>query len=152
MKRFKDLILTHLANKHILYTIYYKISDFKNVIKYTSSYQAVFDKITSFLKENSNLTIKNTEMLLQGAILINISKEYICLILTTETRQIDITTNLSNTILQIIRRNSEIMKDHAKEKLLLINSIHKVLKGRCTKQKFIKKGLTTHYTDQYQIK
>lgn len=86
MKRFRDLILTYLVNGHILYTTHCKISDFKNVIKYTSSYQAVFNKITSLLKKDLNLTIKSAEMLLQGVILINFSEEYISLILTTKTR------------------------------------------------------------------
>ncbi len=41
-----------------------KMSDFKVVVEYTSSYQAAFDKITSLLKEDSNLTIKSAKMLL----------------------------------------------------------------------------------------
>lgn len=48
----------------ILYTASAKkMWAFKDVIEYTSSYQAAFDKITSFLKENSNLTLKNAEIL-----------------------------------------------------------------------------------------
>lgn len=95
---------------HILHTTSTKkMSDFKDVVKYTSSYQAAFDKITSLLKEDSNLTIKSAEMLLQGAMLMNIDEEYTSLISTIETRWTDATTNLSNTILQIIR-HSEIMK------------------------------------------
>lgn len=43
-----------------------KMGDFKDVIKYAGSCQAAFDKITSLLKEDSNLTIKSAEMLLQG--------------------------------------------------------------------------------------
>lgn len=46
-----------------------KMSDFNDVVEYTSSYQAAFDKITSLLKEDSNLTINSAEMLLQGAML-----------------------------------------------------------------------------------
>ncbi len=55
--------------------------DFKDIVKYISSYQAVFDQISSPLKEKSNLNIKIIEILPQKAILINISKEYISLIL-----------------------------------------------------------------------
>lgn len=50
---------------YILYTAFAKkISDYKDVIEYTSSYQAAFNKITSFLKDDSNLTIKSAKMLL----------------------------------------------------------------------------------------
>lgn len=40
------------------------MSDFKDLVEYTTSYQATFDKITSLLKEDLNLTIKNAEKLL----------------------------------------------------------------------------------------
>ena len=128
-----------------------KMSDFKDVVKYTSSYQAAFDKITSLLKEDSNLTMKSAEMLLQGAMLMNISEEYTSLISTIETGWTDATTNLSNTILQIIR-HSEIMKGHAKEKVLLTSGIHRAPKGSCTNPECVEKGLTTHYTDRCWIK
>lgn len=63
-----------------------KISNFKDIIKYISSYQAIFHKITGFLKKNLNQTIKSIKMLFQGAILINISKEYTGFILIIKTR------------------------------------------------------------------
>lgn len=119
-----------------------KMSDFKDVVEYTSSYQAAFDKITSLLKEDSNLIIKSAEMLLQGAMLMNISEEYTSLISTIKTVWTDATTNLSNTILQIIR-HSEIMKGHAKEKVLLTSGIHRAPKGSCTNPECVEKGLTT---------
>lgn len=128
-----------------------KMSDFKDVVDYTSSYQAAFDKITSLLKDDSNLTIKSVEMLLQGAMLMNISKEYTSLISTIETGWTDATTNLPNTVFQIIR-HSEIMKGHAKEKVLLTSGIHRAPKGSCTNPEYFEKGLTTHYTDRCWIK
>ncbi len=127
------------------------MSDFKDVVEYTSSYQAAFDKITSLLKDDSNLTIKSAEMLHQGAMLMNISEEYTSLISTIETGWTDATTNLSNTVLQIIR-HSEIMKGHAKEKVLLTSGIHRAPKGSCTNPECVEKGLTTHYTDRCWIK
>lgn len=102
-----------------------KMGDFKDVIKYTGSCQAAFDKITSLLKEDSNLTIKSAEMLLQGAMLMNIIEECTSLI----SGWADGATNLLNTIPQIIR-HSEIMKGHVKEKILLISGIHRAPKGR----------------------
>lgn len=107
-----------------------KMSDFKDVVEYTNSYQAAFDKI------------KSAEMLLQGAMLMNISEEYTSLISTIKTGWTDATTNLSNTILQIIR-HSEIMKGHAKEKVLLTSGIHRAPKGSCTNPECVEKGLTT---------
>lgn len=93
-----------------------KMSDFKDVVKYNTSYQAAFDKITNFLKMYSNLMIKSTEILLQGAMLINISKKYISLISRIEIGWTDVITNLSNTIFQIIR-HFKIIKCHAKKKI-----------------------------------
>lgn len=90
-------------------------------------------------------------MLLQGAMLMNISEEYPSLISTIETGWTDATTNLSNTILQIIR-HSEIMKGHAKEKVLLTSGIHRAPKGSCTNPECVEEGLTTHYTDRCWIK
>ncbi len=117
-----------------------KMSDFKDVVKYTSSYQAAFVKITSLLKEDSNLTIKSAEMLLQGAMLMNISEEYTSLISTIKTGWTDTRTNLSNTILQIIR-HSEIIKGHAKEKVLHMSGIHRVPKRSCTNLECVEKAI-----------
>lgn len=144
--RFQYILLIGVS--YILYTAFAKkISDFKDVVEYTSSYQAAFNKITSFLKDNLNLTIKSSKMLLQGAILINISKEYTSLISIIETKWTNAITNLSNTVLQIIR-HSKIMKGHAKEKVLLMSGIYRVPKQSCINLKFVKKGLTIHYTNQ----
>lgn len=41
-----------------------KMLEFKDIINYTSSYQAIFNKITTLIKEDSNLTIKSAEILL----------------------------------------------------------------------------------------
>lgn len=57
---------------YISHTISAKqMSDFKDVVKYISSYQAGFNKIINLLKEDSNLTIKSTLMLNKKAILMN---------------------------------------------------------------------------------
>lgn len=48
----------------ILYTTSTKkISNFKDIIKYISSYQAVFHEITGLLKKDLNQTIKSVKML-----------------------------------------------------------------------------------------
>lgn len=41
-----------------------KMADLNNIVKYTCSYQAAFDKIISLLKKDSNQIIKSAEMLL----------------------------------------------------------------------------------------
>ncbi len=40
------------------------MADLNNIVKYTCSYQAAFDKIISLLKKDSNQIIKSAEMLL----------------------------------------------------------------------------------------
>ena len=127
-----------------------KMSDCKGVIEFTSSYQTAFDKIASLLKAESNLTLKGTEMLLQGTMLMNIGEEYSSLVSAIETAWTDKTTNLSDTILRIIR-HSEIMKGNAKDRVL-VTGIHRAPKGTCTNQECIDKGLTTHYTDRCWVK
>lgn len=52
-----------------------KLSDFKNVHKYTSHYQASFDKVISLLMETSSYTRKSTEMYFQATMLMNIGVE-----------------------------------------------------------------------------
>lgn len=53
-----------------------KLSDFKNMHKYTSHYQASFDKIVNFLIGTSSYICKNTKIYFQAIMLINIEVEY----------------------------------------------------------------------------
>ena len=57
-----------------------KFSDFKNVHKYTSHYQAFFDKVSSLLTKTSSYTQKSTETYFQATILMNIGTDYSALV------------------------------------------------------------------------
>lgn len=57
-----------------------KLSDFKNVHKYTSHYQAAFDKVVSFLIKTSSYTQQSTEIYFQAIMLMNIRVDYSALV------------------------------------------------------------------------
>ncbi len=57
-----------------------KLSDFKDVHNFTSSYQAAFDKKANFLTEISHYTRQSIEMYFQATMLMNIGPEYFGLI------------------------------------------------------------------------
>ena len=57
-----------------------KLSDFKNVHKYTSHYQTAFDKVVSLLTETSSYTQQNIEMYFQATMLMNIGADYSALV------------------------------------------------------------------------
>lgn len=57
-----------------------KLFDFKNVHKYLSHYQALFDKVTGSLTNKSSYTRKSTEIYFQATILRNIGIDYSTLI------------------------------------------------------------------------
>ncbi len=80
-----------------------KLADFKNIHKYTSSYQATFDKIIGLLTDSSHYTRQSTEMYFQATMLINIRTEYSALISAIQKNWKDEMTNLTETVLQIIR-------------------------------------------------
>lgn len=49
-----------------------KLADFKDIHKYTSGYQAAFDKLVGFLTDTSPYIRKSTEMYFQATMLMNI--------------------------------------------------------------------------------
>ena len=57
-----------------------KLSEFKNVTKYTSNYQAAFDKVGSLLADSSPYTRNSTEVYVQATMLMNIGSEYSALV------------------------------------------------------------------------
>lgn len=130
-----------------------KLSDFKNIYKYTSHYQAFFAKVSSLLTKTSAYTRKNTKTYFQATILINIGADYSALVSTIQKDWKNKTTNLAETVLQIIR-HFKFMKENKKaHNVMQISSstipTNRVPKGSYNNPKCIKKGLTTHYTDHY---
>ncbi len=140
----------------------HKLSDFKNVTEYTSSYQAAFDKIGSLLADSSPYTRASTEAYLQATMLMNIGSEYSALVSSIQKEwKTAETTNLPETILQIIR-HFEFMKETTKDNVLRVSTPSGAQrtssnaggapKGSCTNPECIAKGLTTHYTEKCWIK
>lgn len=56
-----------------------KLLDFKDVHKYTNSYQGTFDKVVDLLTEKFHYTWKNTKIYFQATMLINIGSKYLVL-------------------------------------------------------------------------
>ena len=87
--------------------------------------------------------------------LINIGLEYLALVSAIQKDWKKETTNLAKAVLQIIRY-FEFMETIEKGKLVLQTSTSKPApaapKRSCKNPKYIKKSLTTHYTDRYWIK
>lgn len=85
----------------------------------------------------------------QATMLMNIGAEYSALLAAIQNDWKDETTNLAETVLQIIR-HCEFMEKNDKSKTALQTStpsIHRAPKGSCTNPEGVEKGLTTHYTD-----
>ena len=80
-----------------------KLSDFKSVHKYTSHYQAAFDKVVGLLTDTSSYTRQSIAMYFQATILMNIGTEYSALVLAIQKNWKDETTNPAEAVLQMIR-------------------------------------------------
>lgn len=91
-------------------------------------------------------------MTLQESLLQYLGREYSALVLAIETVWQDKTTDLGNTILQIVRHveitkeNKEDNTDYTNAKVLAAN-IHQAPKGTDTTKKCVERGVTTYYTD-----
>lgn len=82
--------------------------------------------------------------------LCHLGKDYVVLVLAIETNQKEETTNLADTILQVIRYveiNKGNNKDNVDVKVLAAN-LHRAPKRTCTIKECVKRGVTTYYTDQ----
>lgn len=137
-----------------------KFSDFKSVHIYISHYQVIFNEVIDLLMDTSSYICKNTEIYIQVIMLINIEMEYSTFISAIQKNWKDNTTNLIEVVLQIIRYFEFIKKNKKSQKVLQTNNIlqtfilliNRAFKSSCTNPKYVKKGLTTHYTNYCQIK
>ncbi len=78
-KRFQHI--NSISISQIIYdTTTKKLSDFKNLHKYTSHYQASFDKVVNFFIRTSSYTCKSTEIYFQAIMIMNIRVEYLALV------------------------------------------------------------------------
>lgn len=132
-----------------------KLADFKDVHKFTSNYQVVFDKIIGFLTNSFYYTHQSTKMYFQITMLINIRIKYSAFISAIQKDQKDKTINLIKIVLQIIKHMEGNKKNNKvifqiSARLSRLSSI--ASKRFCKNQKYIDKGLTIDYTNYYQIK
>lgn len=132
-----------------------KLSECKDIIDYTSRYQVAFDKITSLTTEDGWMSRKTVEMTFQGSLLQHLGKDYSALVSAIETEWKEETTNLSDTILRVIRHakiNKGNVQDLAKSTKVLSTGIQIAPKETCTTPKYVERGVTTHYNDRCWIK
>ena len=132
-----------------------KLLECKDIINYTSRYQVAFDKITSLTTEDGWMSRKTVEITLQGSLLQHLGKGYSALVSAIETEWKEETTNLSDTILRVIR-HAEINKgnaqDLAESTKVLSTGIQRAPKGTCTTPECVERRVTSHYNDRCWIK
>lgn len=75
-----------------------KLGDLKDMYKYTSSYQAAFNKVVGFMTKSSHYTRISTELYFQTTILLNIGTKYSALVSVILKDWKDKTTNLIETM------------------------------------------------------
>lgn len=134
-----------------------KLSDFKDVREYISSYQSAFDKVVGPLSETSYYTRHSTEMYFQATMLMNIGSGYSALVSVIKKDWKDETTNLTETVLQIIRHFQFMEGNRNKNDKTVLQAsaplaLHQALKGSCINPECVEKDLTTHNTDLCWIK
>ncbi len=111
-----------ISTSHLVHeTTTKKLSDFKDVHDFTSSYQAAFDKVANLLTETLYYTRQSIEMYFQATMLMNIGLEYSGLISAIQKDWKDDTINLAEAILQIIR-HFEFLEGTEKHKSVLQTS------------------------------
>lgn len=83
-----------------MYNITFKtISNFKDVTKYTNSFQAGFDKVACFFSETLPYSWASIEIYFQATMLMNIGSDYLTLVLFKQKYRTDAKTkNLPKTI------------------------------------------------------
>lgn len=147
-----------MSTSEIIYeATLHKLSDFINVTKYTSSYQATFNKIGSLLTDSSLYTQASTEVYLQASMLMNIGSKYSALVSSIQKEwKTAETTNVPESIFQIIH-HFEFMKRTTKNKVLLVSTpfiaqqtlsnTGRAPKSSCIYPEYIVKTLDSLYQD-----
>ena len=134
-----------------------KLSDCKDVVEYTSRYQIAFDKIFSLLNDDLWMSKKTVEMTLQDSFLRHLGKDYSALVSAIETIWTDKTTDLQDTILQVIRHakinnenNQEVAVNASSSTNALAVNIQqeRAPRGTWTTQECIDRGSTAHIMER----
>lgn len=93
---------------------------------------------------------RSIEMTLQGSLLRHLRKDYSVVVSAIETGWTEETTNLSDTILRIIR-HAEIKKGNEEDSTenikIVATGAPRAPKGTCTTQECIDRGSTAYFTD-----
>lgn len=79
-----------------------KLSEYKNVVDYTSSYQLTLNKMASLTKIGLHIHLKTAKMILQANMLPNFGSEYSALVSAVQIEWKKEITNLSDIILRVI--------------------------------------------------
>ncbi len=110
-----------------------KLSNFKNVHKYTSHYQTAFDKVVGFLTDTSSYTRQSSEMYFPATILMNIGTGYSAPVSAIQNDWEDKTTDLAEAVLQIIRHFKFMEGNEKAENVMQTStcSIHRAPCGKC---------------------
>ncbi len=142
-----------------------KLSDCKDIDKYTSVYQVAYNQICGLTTEDSDLSTKRAGMLLQIAMLLNMGNEYARIVSTIESEWKNGTTDLESTILRLvkyeaIRKGNEAVGIEQSSKTTVLFSSTKPAKseslrapkGSCTNPECVAKNVTSHYTNHCFLK
>lgn len=125
-----------------------KSEEFENIVNYTSSYQATYDKVASLVKEGSRISMQTIELLLQANMVRNLGPEYSGLVSSIQSEWKEETADLADTILKIVRYK-EILRE-SNPKVLLTSQ--RAPKGSCTNPECVARNSTSHYPDRCWVK
>ena len=151
-------------SRKILDTVKFKLSDCKDMHKYTSAHQEACDYVCSQTTVNSEMPTKGASMILQTALLMNMGAEYAGIVSTIESEWKNGTANLKSTILRLIKfeaiwkGSSKVTEESNKATVLLFSSNSpkprslRAPKDTCTNPECIEKGITTHFTKHCFLK
>lgn len=64
----------------------WKLSEYKNVVDYTSNYQLTLNKVANLTKIGSHIHLKTAVMMLQANMLQNLGSEYSALVSAIQTK------------------------------------------------------------------
>lgn len=125
------------------------LSEFQNAVAYTSSYQATYNKVAVLVKEGSCIHMDTVELLLQANMVRNLGPEYSGLVSSIQIEWKEETTNLSDTILRIVRYEKILKESNPK---VLLTRAQCAPKGSCTTPECVARNVTTHSSDRCWVK
>lgn len=144
-------------SRKVFEAIKIKVSNCKNIYKYTNAYQEALDDVYSLTTKDSEWTTKRGSMILQAALLTNMGPESAGMVCMIEAKWKNGTTNLENTILRLvkfkeIRKGNFKAKEQPSQPTILFSSSSSTNpynlqphKGTCTDSDYVKRGITSYF-------